>query len=159
MRINLGELIVVKAHPIACAASLAVQKVIAEENLLSSCQRQGEKLSKLLNERLLAPNSAAAPFTFDIRGAGLFWGIEFDFTGPEAAAYDFKGKSFGGLVQAKAMSNDLIIIGMNGCANVEGTKGEHCILSPSYNVTDDEVEKIVDVFVESVEDVIKEHQV
>lgn len=148
-----------QAHPIACAASLAVQKVIAEENLLSSCQRQGEKLSKLLNERLLAPNSPAAPFTFDIRGAGLFWGIEFDFTGPEAAAYDFKGKSFGGLVQAKAMSNNLIIIGMNGCANVEGTKGEHCILSPAYNVTDDEVEKIVDIFVESVEEVIKEHQV
>jgi len=148
-----------QAHPISCAASLAVQKVIADENLLSSCQRQGEKLSKLLNERLLSPNSPAAPFTFDIRGGGLFWGIEFDFTGPEAAAYDFNGKQFGGLVQAKAMTKNLIIIGMSGCANVEGTKGDHCILAPAYNVTDEEVEKIVDIFVESVEEVLIEHRI
>lgn len=148
-----------KAHPIACAASLAVQKVIAQENLLSNCQRQGERLSRLLKERLYSPNCFAAPFVFDIRGGGLFWGIEFDFYCLEASAYDFKGKQFGGLVQAKAMTNNLVIIGMSGGANVEGTKGDHCILSPAYNVTEEEVDLIVNIFVDSVEEVLCEHRV
>lgn len=148
-----------QAHPVACAGSLAVQKVILEENLLTHCEQQGERLSSLLNQRLLSPNSPASPFIFDIRGGGLFWGIEFDFTGPEATVYDFKGKQFGLLVQAQCMINNLVIIGMSGGANVEGTKGDHCILSPAYNVTDAEVEKIVDIFVQSVEEVLTSHRV
>lgn len=147
-----------QAHPITCAAALAVQKVIAEEGLLANCRKQGAKLSELLRNRLSAANSPAAPFVFDIRGGGLFWGIEFDFTVPEAEGYDFGGKKFGGLVQAQCLKNDTIIIGMSGGANLEGTQGDHCILAPAYNVTDAEVEKIVDSFAKSVEEVLAEYK-
>ena len=41
-----------------------------------------------------------------------------------------------------------------GCANVEGTKGDHCLLSPAYTVTTEELDKIVDVFVRSVEEIL-----
>ena len=70
---------VTQAHPLACAASLAVQKVIQKEDLLVNARKQGAYLSSLLKERLWGPNAFAAPYTFDIRGAGCWWGIEFDF--------------------------------------------------------------------------------
>lgn len=148
-----------QAHPIACAASLAVQRVIAEEDLLASARSQGTKFGALLRERITAPDSTARPFVFDVRGAGCFWAIEFDVAVSEASAYDFKGKRFGPLVQAKCFDNGMIILGMSGGANLEGTLGEHAIFAPPYNVTDAEIEKIVDIFVRSVEDVLSENKV
>lgn len=146
-----------QAHPIACAASVAVQKVIVEEDLLAHARSQGDKFGARLSERMYAPNSEAKPFVFDVRGAGCFWAVEFDFDSPEAKeAYDFKGKTFGPLVQAQCMKNDLIILGMSGGANLEGTKGDHAIFAPPYNVTDAEIDKIVDVFAKSVEEVLVE---
>ena len=79
-----------QAHPLACAASLAVQKVIAEENLLENARKIGAYLSSLLREKLLSPNCLAAPYIFDIRGAGCWWGIEFDFDGPQCRKVDRK---------------------------------------------------------------------
>ncbi|TFK57643.1 PLP-dependent transferase [Heliocybe sulcata] len=148
-----------QANPLACAASLAVQKVIIEENLLENCRTQGAYLERLLRERLQSPNAAAAPFTFDIRGGGGFWGIEFDFTAPEASRVNFRGQAFAILVQARALEKGLICMGLTGGANVEGTKGDHVILSPAYNVTKEQVHKIVNLFVESVDEVLKEHAV
>lgn len=145
-----------QAHPVACAAALAVQKVIAKENLLENARIQGQYLGSLLRQRLQSPNSPAAPFVFDVRGGGAWWGVEFDFTGPEAARLDFKGQRFAMAVQARCMQNGLIVMGMTNGADVEATRGDHLMLSPAYNVTKEEVEKIVDLFVEGVEEVVKE---
>jgi adenosylmethionine-8-amino-7-oxononanoate aminotransferase len=45
---------------------------------------------------------------------------------------------------------------MGGGANIEGTEGVHLMLAPAYNVTSKEIEEIVDILVESVEEVLKE---
>lgn len=117
-------------------------------------------IGKLLQERLTGPNSLALPYTFDVRGGGGFWGVEFDFTidsnNNNGIVVDFKGESFAMLVQARALQNGLIVIGMVGGANLEGTKGDHIILAPAYNVTKEEIEKIVDIFVNSVEEILRE---
>lgn len=89
----------------------------------------------------------------------LFWGVEFDFTGPEAARLDFKGKAFGMLLQDRCFQNGLVIMGFTGGANLAGNKGDHTLLCPAYSVTRAEVEKIVDLFVQSVEDTLKEYTV
>ena len=164
----------------ACAASLAVQNVIEEENLLENICIQGSYLGlsvtihfecehkvfkqsmiimigKLLQERLTGPNSLALPYTFDVRGGGGFWAVEFDFSSSDnIPEVDFKGQSFAMLVQARALENGLIVMGMVGGANLEGTKGDHIILAPAYNVTKEEIEKIVDIFVNSVEEILRE---
>ncbi|KAL5512909.1 hypothetical protein ACEPAH_3307 [Sanghuangporus vaninii] len=148
-----------QAHPIACAASLAVQKVIIEENLITEARVQGEKFGKRLSEAMYSANNPAKPFVFDVRGAGCFWAIEFDFDGPEEQSlYDFKGKRFGPILNAQCMKNDLIILGMSGGANLEGTKGDHAIFAPPYNITDAEIEKVVTVFAKSVEEVLDDHR-
>ena len=67
-----------------------------------------------------------------------------------------KGRQFAMLVQARALKNGLIVMGMVGGANLEGTKGDHIILAPAYNVTKEEIEKIVDIFVKSVEEILSE---
>ena len=87
----------------------------------------------------------------------LLWGIEFDFDSPEATQYDFKGKQFAPLVMERCFSKGLIIMAFGGGANLEGTKGDHCLLSPAYTVTTEELDKIVDLFVGSVEEILKEH--
>jgi len=110
-----------------------------------------------LNERLRGPNSLAAPYTFDIRGGGLFWGVEFDFESPEARKVDMKGKAFAMEVQARALENNMVIMGFTGGASIEGNKGNHVMLSPAYNITKEEVEKIVDVLVQSIEQVLQEN--
>jgi E3 ubiquitin-protein ligase TRIP12 len=104
---------------------------------------------------LQSTNVIAAPFTFDIRGGGGFWGVEFDFMSPEAAKLGSKGK-FATLVQERCLSDGLAIIGRMGGVNLEGTESHHCILAPPFNVTREEIDKIADIFVSSVEKVIKE---
>jgi E3 ubiquitin-protein ligase TRIP12 len=62
-----------QANPLACAAALAVQREIADKDLLANCRAQGALLERLLRERLLGPNARARPYVFDIRGGGGFW--------------------------------------------------------------------------------------
>ncbi|KAK8123624.1 aminotransferase [Apiospora kogelbergensis] len=59
-------------HPLGCATALKVQQIIQREGLLANVQRQGKYLEKLLREKL-----SSHAHVGDIRGRGLFWGIEF----------------------------------------------------------------------------------
>ncbi|KDQ18214.1 hypothetical protein BOTBODRAFT_53000 [Botryobasidium botryosum FD-172 SS1] len=136
-----------QAVPISCAAALAVQKVIKSENLLQNVLSAGARLSTHLREKLAAP-SPAAPYIADIRGGGLFWGIEFDSPAGKPG--------FGPRVQEISLRNGLIIIGMGGGAAVDGSKGDHAVLAPAYNVTEEEVDLIADLFVKSVEEAVAE---
>jgi E3 ubiquitin-protein ligase TRIP12 len=133
-----------QTHPMSCAGAVAVQKVIADENLLENGRQTGEYLGQLLRERLLA-----RPFTFDIRGGGSFWAVEFDFAGSESI------KEFAMVVQARCLENGLIVMGMPAGANLEDTEGGHIIFAPAYNITLEEVEEVVNKFVLSVEQVVR----
>uniref|UniRef100_A0A0W0F666 PLP-dependent transferase n=1 Tax=Moniliophthora roreri TaxID=221103 RepID=A0A0W0F666_MONRR len=148
-----------QGNPLACAASVAVQKVIASENLLENCRKQGAYLEQLLRTRLQGDNALAKPYVFNIRGGGLFWGIEFDTDTPEAAGVNMKGKPLAMDVQSRALEKGLVIMGFAGGSNLEGTKGSHAVLAPAYNVTKEEIEKIVNILVEAIEEVLKEHAV
>lgn len=61
-----------QGHPMACSAALAVQKYIKENDLLSNVRAMGSYLEKQLKAQL-----SNRPYVGDIRGRGLFWGIEF----------------------------------------------------------------------------------
>ncbi|KAG9312824.1 PLP-dependent transferase [Chiua virens] len=148
-----------QAHPLACVASLAVQRVINEEDLLPKVVKNGELMEKLLCQGLLAEGALAKPFTFDIRGRGAFWGVEFDFTCPEAANLNFKTATFAMLVQARCFTNGLIAMGMNGGATLDGSRGDHLMFGPAYNATEEEIVKIVDIFVQSVNEILMESMV
>jgi len=61
-----------QGHPLACQAALEVQRIIREDDLIANVRKQGALLGRLLKEKL-----GSHPAVGDIRGKGLFWGIEF----------------------------------------------------------------------------------
>ena len=52
------------------------------------------------------------------------------------------------------MLNDTFCLA--GGARYDNTKGDTSIFAPAYNITKEEVEKIVDLYVEAVEEVLTE---
>jgi adenosylmethionine-8-amino-7-oxononanoate aminotransferase len=146
-----------QAQPIACAAAVAVQKVIATESLLENGRQTGEYLAQLLRERLMSPGALARLFTLDLRGGGSFWIVEFGFTRLGGERIDLKGQLFAGLIKTRSLEKGLIVCTSRSGGNAQGIQEDEIIFAPAYNITREEVEKVVDIFVESVEDVLREH--
>lgn len=63
-----------QGHPIACAAALAVQRIIQRDNLLQNVRDMGGYLGKQLKAKL-----EGHPNVGDVRGRGLFWGVSISF--------------------------------------------------------------------------------
>lgn len=61
-----------QGHPLACKAAFAVQRIIQQDDLIANVRIQGRLLGSLLKQML-----AGHAYVGDIRGKGLFWGIEF----------------------------------------------------------------------------------
>ena len=69
---------------------------------------------------------------------------------------DFTGEQFAMLAQHRAFQHGLNVLGMAGGSNSEGTKGDHVILAPAYTATKKQIEKIAAVFIQSVEEILRE---
>ncbi|KAI0144301.1 exocyst complex protein exo70 [Xylariaceae sp. FL1272] len=125
-----------QGHPITCAAALEVQRIIREQNLIQNVAEMGKLLSQKLVELL-----GGHPNVGDIRGRGLFWGIEFvadratkeAFPAADNVALDLAEM---GLQEPYRMA----VYPSSGTA--DGVNGDHIIISPPYNITVDDVEKI-----------------
>lgn len=61
-----------QGHPLACRAALEVQRIIQQDDLVANVRKQGALLGRLLKEKLASITAVG-----DVRGKGLFWGIEF----------------------------------------------------------------------------------
>ena len=131
------------AHTTACAGALAVQKVIQEENLLENVNRQGAKLMDELTERL--GNHAHVG---DIRGRGLFVGIEFVKDRGSKEPFD-PANQLHMRIKDEGIERGLVCYPMPG--TVDGKRGDHIVLAPPYNVTDNEIDKIVGRFGDAVD--------
>ncbi|MGH8140327.1 MAG: aspartate aminotransferase family protein [Steroidobacteraceae bacterium] len=122
-------------HPVACAAALAVQRVIEEEDLLSNVRRRGNALERLLEGRF-----GGHPHVGDIRGRGLLQAIELvadrSTKQPFPAAQKLHAR-----IKEKAMAAGLVCYPGGGTA--DGHAGDHVLLAPPFNVTEKEAEEIV----------------
>ncbi|MBY0338908.1 MAG: aspartate aminotransferase family protein [Acetobacteraceae bacterium] len=132
-----------QAHPMACAAALAVQDVIAEDGLLENARAMGAALEHGLVERLGNHRHVG-----DIRGRGLFWAVELVEDRATKAVFDPKRK-VNDRVKREAYARGLGCYPMGG--TIDGVRGDHAILAPPYNVTAPELEMILDRFAEAVE--------
>jgi adenosylmethionine-8-amino-7-oxononanoate aminotransferase len=135
-------------HATACAASLAVQKAIVERDLLAGVRTKGEKLDRLLKQRF-----AAHPHVGDVRGRGLFRGIELvadrDTKAPFAAEAKLHAR-----VKRQAMANGLMCYPNSG--SVDGVRGDHVLLAPPFIVEDGHLEEIVDKLASALDAALKE---
>ncbi|WP_158746883.1 aspartate aminotransferase family protein [Acidisphaera sp. L21] len=124
------------AHPVACAAALAVQHVIRDDGLLAQVQSRGALLEQRLTERLGNHRHIG-----DIRGRGLFRGIELVQDRTTKAPFDPK-LALHARVKAAAFAGGLGCYPMGG--TIDGVRGDHIVLAPPYIVSPDEIDMIVD---------------
>jgi len=123
-------------HPTACACGLAVQRAIAEDNLLERVQTMGAALEDALLERF-----GNHPHVGDIRGRGLFRGIEFVADRATKAPFD-PGAKLHAHIKREAMDRGLMCYPMGG--TVDGERGDHVLLAPPFIIGHDHVEEMAD---------------
>lgn len=130
-------------HPMAAAAALAVQEVIVRDGLLENVLRMGERLDAALRERL-----GQHPHVGDIRGRGLFRGVELVADRESKAAFDPKFKLHARL-KREAMARGLMIYPTGG--TIDGEQGDHVLLAPPFIVTSDVIDTIADRLSEALD--------
>jgi len=117
-------------HPVACAAALAVQRVLQRENLVGRVRQSGDHLQMLLQETF-----GDHPNVGDIRGRGLFWGIELVRDRTTKAPFD-PALKLHARIKREAMARGLMVYPMGG--TVDGRLGDHVLLAPPFIATEAE---------------------
>ncbi|TLS23773.1 uncharacterized protein PpBr36_06633 [Pyricularia pennisetigena] len=124
-----------QGHALSCAAALEVQRIVREENLMENVRQRGAQLEALLKQHL-----GDHPNVGNIRGKGLFWGIEF--VADKASKEPFP--------RSVDLANKVNRVGVKefgvslypGTGTKDGVLGDHVILAPAYNCTAEEIEEI-----------------
>jgi adenosylmethionine-8-amino-7-oxononanoate aminotransferase len=124
-------------HAVACAAALAVQQTIEEEELLLNVRGMGALLEARLRQRF-----GEHPNVGDIRGRGLFWAMELVEDRATKTPFD-PGLALHARVKSEALRRGLLCYPSGGTA--DGMRGDHILFSPPYIVGEAEVDAIVDI--------------
>ncbi len=124
------------SHPAVCAAALAVQQQIDEHDLLSNVHKCGDALMAALIQKF-----SAHPNVGDIRGRGLFIGIEFveDKATKTPFPVEFPLHS---LLKRAAMETGLMIYPMAG--TIDGQHGHHVLIAPSFIIDESHIKEIIE---------------
>ncbi|KAM0708954.1 hypothetical protein Q7P35_002990 [Cladosporium inversicolor] len=137
-----------QAHPMSCAVALAVQQVIRDEDLVRSCAAKGGVLASLLREAF-----ADHEYAGEIRGRGLFWGIEF--VRDRGTKKPFESSlDIGPRIQQKAF--DLGLAVYPGRGTVDELVGDHILLAPPLVIEQEELISMVNVLKDAVDIVFSE---
>lgn len=130
-------------HTTACAAGLAVQRIIERESLVQHVSTRGERL-----RRDLCPALERFDEVGDVRGRGYLIGIELvrdrATKEPFSAEYAVSHR-----ISRAAFENGLICYPCAG--NVDGVRGDTILVAPPYNASDAELSELIDKLSAAVE--------
>lgn len=124
-----------QGHSIGCAAALAVQQIIMDENLLENVQDMGARLEELLK--------ATVPHLKEVRGRGLFMTVEFQSHPSGHLAPE---------VSSRCLQNGAAVYLCSSAVDA-------ILFAPPFIITAEEVEQLVNIFVLSVNQVLVERGV
>ena len=122
-------------HAVACAAALAVQRVIVRDDLLAQVRSRGRFLQSVLTQTF-----GEHPHVGDIRGRGLFWGIELVADRASKQWFD-PARKLHAKIKRAAMAEGIMVYPMGG--TVDGRSGDHVLLAPPFISSEDELSQIV----------------
>ena len=123
-------------HTTACAAGLAVQRIIERESLVSQVRIRGAALRRDLRQALQRFEEVG-----DVRGRGYLIGIEF--VRNRATREPFPAeRALSHAVGAQALEDGLICYPCAG--NVGGVMGDTIIVAPPYNAREAELSELVE---------------
>jgi adenosylmethionine-8-amino-7-oxononanoate aminotransferase len=135
-------------HPTACAAALAVQRVIERDNLLHNVRRQGDALQGALQQCF-----GQHPHIGDIRGRGLFIGLEIVADRETKAPFD-PALAVHQSLKHQALQAGLMCYPMSG--TLDGRLGHHVLLAPPYIIGAEQVGEIVEKLERALQETSKE---
>ena len=133
-------------HAMAAAAALAVQQVIQRDQLLPQVLARGAYLQKQLHARF-----DEHPHVGDIRGRGLFWGVELVQDRSSKATFDPAFKLHA-KVKAQAMAHGLLCYPMGG--TIDGLHGDHVLLAPPFISSEAELDQVVERLGDAIDKVL-----
>ena len=134
-------------QPVAAAAGLAALQYLEDHDLIRNAESVGKFLGiKLRNAFGDHPNIG------DIRGTGLMWGIEF--VANRATKDPFPPKQhLAASIFERGFEDGLITYYMSGC--VDGTAGDHIMISPPLVVNQAQIDAIVSKLTAAINATIK----
>ncbi|OUS04150.1 aspartate aminotransferase family protein [Rhodobacterales bacterium 52_120_T64] len=122
-------------HPVAAAAGLAVVSAILDRKLVPRVREAGAELETALHAKF-----GQHPNVGDIRGRGLFFGIEL-VQNRETKEPIGADRRIAAKIKATAMANGLICYPMSG--TIDGRLGDHILLAPPYILEDHHIDELV----------------
>lgn len=123
------------AHPLACAAACATLDAL-EAGAMKEVTAKGNYLVQQLKARF-----GDHPFVGDVRGRGLFIGLEF--VEDKGSKTPFaSSRPLHQQIKSTAMSNGLMCYPMGG--TIDGKQGHHVLLAPPFIITHHEIDELVD---------------
>ena len=137
-------------HPIACAASLAVLTKLIDEGMFKQVKEKGNILQRTL-QRDIGQNQ----FVGDIRGRGLFRGIEI--VKNKSTKEPFPKKfNIANKIKKEALNIGLICYPMQG--TIDGSIGDHILLAPPFIINENEINEISLKLKSTIENVCDEYK-
>ncbi len=130
-------------HPAAAAGALAVLKRLTDDGIAERVAPLGAKLTEALNTTF-----GQHPYIGDIRGRGLFMGIEIVQDRETKTPFD-PSANVAGKIKAAAFEAGLMCYPMGG--TIDGVRGAHILLAPPFIIEDAHIDLIVDGLKKAVE--------
>ena len=122
-------------HAVACAGALAVQRRLHDDGLLGRVAPLGALLEQKLREAF-----GAHAHVGDIRGRGLFWGLEL--VADKTAKTPFEpALRVHARVKKAALEAGLMCYPMGG--TLDGARGDHVLLAPPFIVEERQLDELV----------------
>ncbi|MBO9356957.1 aspartate aminotransferase family protein [Bordetella petrii] len=130
-------------HPVACAAALAVQRIVARDGLV----RQSDQLGAYLQAQLRA-RFADHPHVGDIRGRGLFQAVELVARREPDTPFD-AALQLHARIKQEALARGLLCY--PGGGTIDGERGDHVLLAPPYVTNRAELDAAVELLGVSID--------
>ena len=121
-------------HPTACAAALAVLTKLTDGGLVAKSAMMGERLQDALRHAF-----AQHPNVGDIRGRGLFCGIEFVEDRETKRSFD-PNRALHKALKKATFDAGLACYPMGG--TIDGKTGDHILLAPPFILEDHHIDEI-----------------
>ncbi|WP_306223093.1 aspartate aminotransferase family protein [Bosea beijingensis] len=134
-------------HPMAAAAALKVVELISQPEMLENVRLMGLRLQAGLDARL-----GQHPHVGDIRGRGLFRGIEIVADKETKAPFD-PALKIHARIKKEAMARGLLSYPMGG--TIDGRLGDHVLLAPPYIISPEEIDLIVERIAGAIDAAVK----
>ena len=134
-------------NPLSCAIGNAVLDYIRKHDLVRRSAEMGDELLERMQSLY------EIPIVGDVRGLGLFCGVELVRDRQSKAPFDPEIK-VNARITNRAFEKGLIVY--PGSGGVDGIHGDHVMVAPPFIITEEQISELVAILKESIQEVAEE---